>query len=519
MKAKKTRSVAVSAVLLATAIFLPFLIAASLPTVGDRNWGTLLNTWLRVSHTDGGNTNDSNATITGGTVSGITLTATNATLTTPTLTTSASVSDGFRIGDSGEPNIIFDETNDYFEFSGGNLGIGTTDPNHTLDVDGTIQSEKVLERSITQSAAGPTDNLDVDDCSIILIDTTSSNVTIGGFTNGDAGQVLYLSIINPANDAILEHAEGTGNQDIYLTDSSDETITASYGGWILQCNGTHWYEITTGGAAAAAHAADHIDGGSDAIDGDKVEITATWDNITPDTTIGEADSVDDLSAILEGIDDEFGSVGTIDTSTTYAAAWNGDANAPSMNLVYDYLVQMDSDADGNLEPYNISSSDLTLSVEGEMGLKSHEDGVAYHSGSTGEVSGEVFKSHLDYIHVAFDPGAQYDSNSVVCFANLDSKVFPNGVIIDYWEVDCMLDPDVEMNLNLGYANNYDDVGDPNLIDVLDTTTGQASEDTDANINSGSAIPAGSVVFLYFDADPEGTCTQLNVDIIWHREED
>jgi len=57
-----------------------------------------------------------------------------------------------------------------------------------------------------------------------------------------------------------------------------------------------------------------IDGGAAAIDGDKIEITATWDNITPDTSIGEADSVDDLAAILEGIDDALASVGGASTA-------------------------------------------------------------------------------------------------------------------------------------------------------------------------------------------------------------
>jgi len=170
-----------------------------------------------------------------------------------------------------------------------NVGIATTDPNHPLDVDGTAQAEKYLHRSVTVTDAGPTDNLDVDDADCVLINTNGNNVTLGGFTNGDAGQLLYVAIIDASNNAVLEHAEGTGNQDIYLSDGADETITAGYGGWLLQCNGTHWYEVTAGG-------------------GGNVE------------------------------DDQ------------YAAGWNADAtNAPSQNAVYDILHQYDTDDDGDID--------------------------------------------------------------------------------------------------------------------------------------------------------------------------
>jgi hypothetical protein len=44
------------------------------------------------------------------------------------------------------------------------------------------------------------------------------------------------------NDLILEHAEGGGSQNIYLSSEGDETLS-TYGGWTLICNGTSWYEV------------------------------------------------------------------------------------------------------------------------------------------------------------------------------------------------------------------------------------------------------------------------------------
>jgi len=112
----------------------------------------------------------------------------------------------------------------------------------------------------TASAVGPTDNLNVVNKSTVFVDTNGNNVTIGGFVGGTSGQRLSIVVIDATNNAILEHAEGTGNQDIYLSGSADETITAGYGGWLLVCNGTHWYEesIDVGGAGAAPVGAHYL---------------------------------------------------------------------------------------------------------------------------------------------------------------------------------------------------------------------------------------------------------------------
>ncbi|MHA2248277.1 MAG: hypothetical protein ACXADY_25225, partial [Candidatus Hodarchaeales archaeon] len=79
----------------------------------------------------------------------------------------------------------------------------------------------------TVTAVGPTDDLDVSAVNSVLIDTSSNNVTIGGFTGGVAGQILTIAVVDATNNAILEHNEGTGNQDIFLNAGGDDTITAS----------------------------------------------------------------------------------------------------------------------------------------------------------------------------------------------------------------------------------------------------------------------------------------------------
>lgn len=107
-----------------------------------------------------------------------------------------------------------------------------------LDMTGGVISENHL----VQTAAGPTNDLDVSDVNIVFIDTVDNNVTIGGFVGGVEGQTLKLAVVDETNNAILEHNEGTGNQDIFLHAGADETITANFGGWILVCDGDNWFE-------------------------------------------------------------------------------------------------------------------------------------------------------------------------------------------------------------------------------------------------------------------------------------
>lgn len=62
-------------------------------------------------------------------------------------------------------------------------------------------------------------------------------------------------------------------------------------------------DTALGGLASTSHAATHIDGGSDVIDGDKIEITWTPSTYTRTTSPSEADALDQLTAHLAGIDD------------------------------------------------------------------------------------------------------------------------------------------------------------------------------------------------------------------------
>ena len=173
----------------------------------------------------------------------------------------------------------------------------------------------------------------------------------------------------------------------------------------------------------------------------------------------------------------------------------------------------------SLEIPNDESADATLTALGQVHIRGDEDRYSMHFGAGGEIAGEATMSGLHKISCSFDPGSWYDSSPYVNLGPILAKQYPNGIIIDYWEVTCHLDPDVEMTMNLCYSVNSFDLADPNIIDVMDTTNGLSSEDTDASINGGAAIPAGVYLYLMLGADLEGTCVLLIPTILYHGEED
>lgn len=81
-------------------------------------------------------------------------------------------------------------------------------------------------------------------------------------------------------------------------------------------NHTHAY-------AASDHDATHVTSGTDEIDGDKLDIDWNPTNYTPVTVESYADSLDNLTAHLKGIDTVLSSVGVADNSITLAKMEHG----------------------------------------------------------------------------------------------------------------------------------------------------------------------------------------------------
>jgi len=176
------------------------------------------------------------------------------------------------------------------------------------------------------------------------------------------------------------------------------------------------------------------------------------------------------------------------------------------------------DMGGNTVEIHNSTSDLALGTEGQIGLQSTDDQLAFHGGSAGEIQGEAAMSLLKHVSLSVDPGAWYDSDAEIFLFTVGDDG-PEGITITEWKSSCNVDPDTEIDADLRYADAFIGLANAADIDEIDTTSGTSSEDTNASINGGSAVANGKVVYIGFDADPEGTCVQWNFEMWFYAEED
>ncbi len=108
-----------------------------------------------------------------------------------------------------------------------------------------IELPPVYTTRTFSTGPAPQDNVDVSNINALFLDCSANDVVIGGFVGGVNGQILHICrLCAAANNATLEHNEGTANQNIFLHAGADETLTGEYGGWCLACNGTNWYDMS-----------------------------------------------------------------------------------------------------------------------------------------------------------------------------------------------------------------------------------------------------------------------------------
>lgn len=151
---------------------------------------------------------------------------------------------GFGAGAAGDARIWYDSVN--MQINPKAVGTGYLNIMGELRVAlDLIVSGSMSSGTLTHSAVGPTDNLDVSSVNTVFIDCSANDVTIGGFTGGVDGQTLNIvRLCAAANDVTLEHNEAHAFQKIFLHKGLDETLTGEYGGWTLVCNGTSWFDAS-----------------------------------------------------------------------------------------------------------------------------------------------------------------------------------------------------------------------------------------------------------------------------------
>ena len=107
---------------------------------------------------------------------------------------------------------------------------------------GLVINTQMSYKTLTWTAT--TGTPDVTGVNVILADTSSNTITLGGLTGGVVGQVVYIVKTSATNNLVLENAEGDGQD--FLIDNGDLTMTAIAGGVICVYNGSKWQVISAG---------------------------------------------------------------------------------------------------------------------------------------------------------------------------------------------------------------------------------------------------------------------------------
>lgn len=173
---------------------------------------------------------------------------------------------------------------------------------------------------------------------------------------------------------------------------------------------------------------------------------------------------------------------------------------------------------GTLDVPN-GASDSALADEGKVHLNTTDEQLSFHSAADGEISGEVSLSLIQHKTISFDPDAVCDGAVDRLFIMTVGDDAPEGITIDEWKVSFEADPTTEADLDLKYADAFIGVANAAVVDVLDTTNGASSEDTDANINGGAAVANGKVIYLEFGTAYTETTHQIIFEMWYHPEED
>jgi len=234
-------------------------------------------------------------------------------------------------------------------------------------------------------------------------------------------------------------------------------------------------------------------------------ITTSLTTSTPTTlTVAELDRLDGLgSAIIE--DDAIDAFSELDAIVTDKALVN-KADGAVWTGTHDFGGATATEIEN-------TAGDVTLANAGEIAVDSTQEQLVVHDGAF-EIA--IPLRHMIFGNLGLD--AAYDRNTNLVLIELDSTIFPDGIVITGWEVDATkADPTTELDANL---MNCDDPttgafpgADPTLIDVLNTTTGNSSEaDMSSSDLTNGIVAAGQFIYIDIDADPVDTDNYFMVKI-------
>ena len=168
-----------------------------------------------------------------------------------------------------------------------------------------------------------------------------------------------------------------------------------------------------------------------------------------------------------------------------------------------------------------STSDMTLSTQGQVGFEVTDDQIVLHGGAVGEAQGEYAISTLVHLSASFDPSWAYDQESTYRSVPLFhvGDDFPEGFTIVEWKVAYVGgDPATELDADIicDTTPDYNTAAGATVMDVIDTSAGASSADSGFD---SATCANGSNVYIHFGADPADDNVLITIDIWGYAEAD
>ena len=144
-------------------------------------------------------------------------------------------------------------------------------------------------------------------------------------------------------------------------------------------------------------------------------------------------------------------------------------------------------------------------------------------GDTGEVVGEVAISVLQHVAVPIDFTYVYDRDTAhkLPLFVVNSKVYPNGITIDYISLKHIGNRTTNLEADLVRATDMQGTSAAVILALdVNAAADEMAQDTDASINTdGSVVAAGQHIYIVVNADPVDEDNLATFEMIFHAESD
>jgi hypothetical protein len=360
--------------------------------------------------------------------------------------------------------------------------------------------------------------------------TAATNITVTWPSSYSISQAAAITAITCRSNSLTRifwvNTSGTNLVSVESKDAYQLSLSNPTAGQVLKWHDAHSVtnaaDADSGGATAWTSIGDASGNGSIGFGATLQTIVTSLDSSgAAALTLDQTDA--DRANITIGL--RIQDVDSGDAQAYYAEFVSDSGGTPASDYIFGqttFLVGSGIAADfGSVASFEIpnGTSDEALTAAGQVNLNETDEQITYHSGSNGEISGEVATSLILTKSWTFDPDAVCDGAVDRLFLMWIQDEAPEGIIIDEWRISFEADPTTEIDADLKYADAMIGVANAVVVDELNTTAGASSEDTDANINGGSAIPNGKVLYIEFGTAYTETTHQIMFQIWYHLEAD